>query len=358
MPPLAAAPAIHVDPAPDVLIVGAGAFGLWTARACRTRGLRIEICDAGRVGDAQGASGGPVGALAPHRPSPWTALKALQFEAIRDLPKRLAALEAETGCATGAARVGRAAPFVSAEARLRAEARLPEAALRWPGFRQWIEDAPPGLVAPHGVLRDDLTARLAPRPTAQALRTALPPQAIRDGDPLLDASDPRRPVLASGPRPAGATVLAAGVAIRELLPMPALEPEHGQAARLGAVLPSGTPLIQGPGLWIVPQPDQVAVGSTSERGREDLVTDAGLDALIAKARALLPALAEAPVLERWAGLRPRFASRGPLAGEVAPGLLVATGGFKIGLALAPSIGDAVAAVLSGEPNPLAPEFRP
>lgn len=351
-------PTIHVDPAPDALIVGAGAFGLWTARACRARGLRVEICDAGRVGAAEGASGGPVGALAPHRPSPWTALKALQFEAIRDLPGRLAALEAETGRATGAARPGRVALLASTEARLRAEERLPEAALRWPGFRQWIDDSPPGLVAPHGVLRDDLTARLAPRLAAEALRAALPPQAIRDGDPLRDASDPRRPVLASGPRPVGATVLAAGVAIRGLLCLPTLEPEHGQAARLGAVLPPDMPLIQGPGLWIVPQSDHVAVGSTSERGREDLDTDAGLDALIAKARALLPALAGAPVLERWAGLRPRLASRGPLAGEIAPGLLVATGGFKIGLALAPVIGEAVAAVLSGEPNPLAPEFRP
>lgn len=358
MPPHPATPAIHADPTPDALIVGAGAFGLWTARACHARGLRVEICDAGRVGAAEGASGGPVGALAPHRPWPWTALKALQFEAIRDLPDRLAALEAETGRATGGARLGRAAPLASAEARARAEQRLPEAALRWPGFRQWIEDAPAGLVAPHGVLRDDLTARLAPRPTAEALRAVLPPQAIRDGDPLLDASDPRRPVLASGPRPAGATVLAAGVAIRGLLSMPTLEPEHGQAARLGAVPPSGTPLIQAPGLWIVPQRDHVAIGSTSERGREDLETDAGLDALIAGARALLPALAEAPVLERWAGLRPRLASRGPLGGELAPGLLVATGGFKIGLALAPAVGEAIAAVLCGEPNPLAPDFRP
>ena len=70
----------------------------------------------------------------------------------------------------------------------------------------------------------------------------------------------------------------------------------------------------------------------------DLATDAQLDALIARARALCPALADAPVVDRWAGIRPRAKSRAPIVGPWPdrPGHYVANGGFKIGLAMAPA----------------------
>ena len=58
----------------------------------------------------------------------------------------------------------------------------------------------------------------------------------------------------------------------------------------------------------------VAVGSTSERDVADTTTDAQLDALIARAQAICPALAGAEVIDRWAGVRPRALSRAPLVG--------------------------------------------
>ncbi len=43
-------------------------------------------------------------------------------------------------------------------------------------------------------------------------------------------------------------------------------------------------------------------------------TDDQCDTLIAKARAMIPALADAPEIRRWAGVRPRSRTRAPMVG--------------------------------------------
>jgi glycine/D-amino acid oxidase-like deaminating enzyme len=66
------------------------------------------------------------------------------------------------------------------------------------------------------------------------------------------------------------------------------------------------------------------------------------------------------VIERWAGLRPKGPGPDPVIGAVpdAPGLLVATGGYKIGLALAPLAGRAVADLVEGRHAGLPAGFAP
>jgi hypothetical protein len=80
----------------------------------------------------------------------------------------------------------------------------------------------------------------------------------------------------------------------------------------------------------------VAVGSTSEKTWDRPGPDAGLEALITRARALCPALAQAPVAERWAGIRPRAPGNAPMVGPLAgfDRLIVAAGGYKTGLGIA------------------------
>ena len=58
----------------------------------------------------------------------------------------------------------------------------------------------------------------------------------------------------------------------------------------------------------------------------------------------MPALAEAPVVRRWAGLRPRARTRSPILGAWPdrPGHFVANGGFKIGFGIAPKVGAVLA----------------
>jgi glycine/D-amino acid oxidase-like deaminating enzyme len=119
----------------------------------------------------------------------------------------------------------------------------------------------------------------------------------------------------------------------------------GQAALL-RLDRRGAPQVYAGGLHVVPHGDgTVAVGSTSERAFDDpSATDAGLDDVIARARAAVPALARAPVIARWAGVRPRARSRGPVMGPWPgrPGHWIANGGFKIGFGLAPLAGETMA----------------
>jgi glycine oxidase len=121
--------------------------------------------------------------------------------------------------------------------------------------------------------------------------------------------------------------------------------EKGQAALL-AYGARNLPQLFADGLHLVPHDDgTVAVGSTSERVWTDAAaTDDRLEALIARARMAFPALATAPVLERWAGIRPRSSSRSPVLGvhPLWPEAFIANGGFKIGFGIAPKVGEVMA----------------
>jgi glycine/D-amino acid oxidase-like deaminating enzyme len=122
------------------------------------------------------------------------------------------------------------------------------------------------------------------------------------------------------------------------------------------------PQIFGDGLHIVPHTDgTTAIGSTSERDYDDPSgTDAQLDPLIEKARALCPGLRDAPVIERWAGLRPRAKSRAPMLGPhpTKPGAFIANGGFKIGFGMAPKCADLLADLVLEERDAIPESFRP
>ena len=135
----------------------------------------------------------------------------------------------------------------------------------------------------------------------------------------------------------------------------------GQAALLAANLGPNPPQLFVDGLHIIPHGDgTTAIGSTTERDAADPTgTDGALDALIAKARAALPALADAPVLERWAGLRPRAKSRAPMLGPhpTRPAVYIANGGFKIGFGMAPKTAEAMADLILENQNNIPESFR-
>ncbi|MDH3263416.1 MAG: FAD-binding oxidoreductase, partial [Paracoccaceae bacterium] len=138
------------------------------------------------------------------------------------------------------------------------------------------------------------------------------------------------------------------VALSEALARPVGAGVKGQAA-LFAHDAREAPQLYADGLHIVPHADgTTAIGSTSERHFADpAATDAGLDALIGRTRVACPALDAAPVLARWAGVRPRAKSRAPVLGPWPgrPGHFVANGGFKIGFGLAPGVGEALAELI-------------
>ena len=135
----------------------------------------------------------------------------------------------------------------------------------------------------------------------------------------------------------------------------------GQAAVLRADLDPESPVVFLDGLYVVPHEGGLAaVGSTSENRYDDpAATDAQLEDVIARARALMPALRDAEVVERWAGIRPKAIGRDPLVGPI-PGhenVIALTGGFKISFGMAHRLADsALDFVLGRGLAPLPPGF--
>jgi glycine/D-amino acid oxidase-like deaminating enzyme len=337
----------------EVRVMGAGVFGLCTALVLVRRGLAVEVVDPGGIG--AGASGGLVGALAPHAPDRWGAMQAFQLAALVAAPGWWAGVAAEGGVDPGYARTGRLMPLPDAAAVARAEARGAAAAAHWGGAGAWRVVPTPDGLAPRSATglcaQDTLTARIAPRRALAALAAAI---RARGGAVRAEPQAGRTPdvtVWATG---------AAGLAdLSADLGRDVGRGEKGQALLL-AQDAGDAPVIGDDGLWIVPHAGgTVAVGSTSERDWATPGPDAALDALKARAAALVPALAGARVIERWAGIRPRAASRLPLVGPWPgrPGVFVANGGFKTGFALAPAVAGLLGDLIAGDRDAIPDAFR-
>ncbi|GGD36713.1 NAD(P)/FAD-dependent oxidoreductase [Sinisalibacter lacisalsi] len=327
----------------DVTVRGAGAFGLAVAYACAERGARVRVVDPNGAG--AGSSGGLVGALAPHVPEHWNDKKAFQFEALAMGDDFWSAVARTGGRDPGYARSGRLQPVADAQALALAEARAETARELWQGRFRWeIVEARAewGPVSPTGLaIHDTLTARMAPRRAVAALAAAI---TALGGEIVTEAEDEGRVVWATGA--AGLTELSAHFGKTVGVPV------KGQSANLGFDA-RALPQVFADGVHIVPHGDgTVAIGSTTEREfTSPDKCDAQIDAVIARARAAVPALADAPVIERWAGLRPRARTRAPMLGAWPgrAGHFIANGGFKIGFGIAPMVGQVMAAlVLDGD----------
>jgi len=81
--------------------------------------------------------------------------------------------------------------------------------------------------------------------------------------------------------------------------------------------------------------------------------------VVARARAAIPALKDAPVIDRWAGARPRSRSRAPMLGAWPDraGHFIANGGFKIGFGMAPKVAQVMADVLLEDRDDIPNGFR-
>jgi glycine/D-amino acid oxidase-like deaminating enzyme len=317
----------------------------------------------------------------PHLPDRWNAKKAFQFAALVSIETEIAALEAETGLSAGYRRSGRLIPVTKPQNRDTAMGHARDAQSVWSmadrRFAFEVLDAAPiagwpGAEAmPHGLVHDHLAARLSPRGLLAVLKAALERQAkvtITQGvglsalDPAAGLASLDDGTLLSF----GHCVLAAGVDTFPLLQSlaPFAKPVgmgvKGQAALLRASVDPGLPVIFADGLYIVPHENGVvAIGSTSENNFAHAHgTDGLLDTLIEKARLMAPVLAEAPVVERWAGVRPKAIGREPMVGKHPDhgNLSLMTGGFKVSFGLAHALARAVLNEIEGGTLDVPPSF--
>ena len=342
-------------------------MGLWAAVHAERRGISTILADAGRLGG--GASGGLLGALMPHMPDRWSEKKQFQFDALVSLEADIAALEAETGLSAGYARSGRLIPLPRPHLNRIARGHSEDAERHWragvrrfhwhvldrPDVDGWVEAS----AGESGFVHDTLAGRVAPRSLMSVLIAFLQrAKHVRIMEHAVVARlDPDRGTAEIGGESIAFRhcILAAGhqsfPLLQDLTPglkQPLGQPVKGQAALLKADIDPTLPTIFLDGLYIVAhEGGHAAIGSTSENRFDDPAsTDAQLDALIEAARAIVPILRDAPIVERWAGLRPKAIDRDPMIGRHPghPRLVALTGGFKVSFGLAHRLAEAAVCI--------------
>jgi glycine oxidase len=342
----------------DLVVLGGGVAGYTTALACAERGLSSIILDTPRAGAASRAA---AGMLAPSVEELPPEMLGHAIAARDAYPAYLATLRERTGIdvpldrsgilqllAEGDLDVARASAHAGAELLMGgALADLEPAFAGQPGALLHANDG----AVDNVVLMDALERAASQTPAIQ-----------RIGAEVLSIDVEQRSALTRtrGRFSAAHLVLATGAWAGSMPGLPRsvpVRPVRGQLLRVGGGARVHH-VTYGAGGYLVPRGDSLLVGATSEEaGFESETSLAGLAALRQIASRAIPALAGAPVVDHWAGLRPMSLDTYPILGTdpLAPALIYACGYSRNGILFAPWAAAQLAALMAGEPAPaLAP----
>jgi glycine oxidase len=360
----------------DVVVIGAGAIGLASALALARRGA--SVCVLERTSPGAGASSTAAGVLGMQMECRADGpLGRLSIASLKMYRGWVEDLVAQTGIDVGMRACG--GMNVAFEP---SDVDAVEAWAAWPsqlGFGTERLDASsalalepalsPGIA---GAVRFPAEARIDPPLLMKALSIA----AARAGVVVRSGALVRR-VAVEGGRVSGvlleegtlvaarSVVLAAGswstlVEGTPLLP-DAVRPARGQIVELVADAPPVKHIVYGPGCYLSPRDDgRVLIGSTIEFvGFRPGVPAGAVQALLAAAIRVVPALADVSLSRAWSCFRPATPDELPMIGPTAvDGLHVATGHFRNGIVLTPITAAIIAAAVSGEPAPAGLDVAP
>jgi glycine oxidase len=159
-------------------------------------------------------------------------------------------------------------------------------------------------------------------------------------------------------------VIAAGTWSSFLVPSaPTITPVRGQMVCLESKPQLTRHVIFSPRGYLVPRRDgRLLAGSTSENaGFAKRVTAGGIESILRQALEIAPTVANLPIIDTWAGLRPRAADGLPVLGPCGEidGLFYATGHYRNGILLAPLTAELISeAIVAGKTSPLLAPFSP
>ena len=343
----------------DTAIIGGGILGLWATRHAIKRGEKVILLEKRKIG--AGASGGFLGALMPHMPDNWNAKKQFQFDGLDSLDAVIADLEDETGVSCGYRRCGRIMPIPNEKLFQQIDRRIKGADENWQGRYHMTRIPVPGdewinpEIASFGVQKDTLSARINPRQYLAALDAYVRPrcelhEAAEVAGIVMSRSEGKVQLKTGDIVTAAKVVVANGFEAYPLLQpfmghtnqnKPIGRGVKGQAVLVEFSHNDELPIVYHDGSYVVPhEGNRVAIGSTSvnEWQHQDANSFDEEDMeFYHRAIELVPSLKDAPIIDKWAGVRPRNTLEGrgtePFFGGVEgyENLIALMGGFKITL---------------------------
>ena len=352
----------------DALVVGGGIIGLAVARALRLRGIRkVTLLERARPGLE--ASHAAAGMLAPQveadRVDDFLALACRS----RDLyPAFARELHEETGIDIELDQTGTLLLSFNEEDEEKARARRAWQTRAGLSVEQLTTEETLSLEpfvsrAVRGALRFPRDWQVENRLLASALAVACERLQVR-----LHADTNVESILTKSGRVVGVEtergVISAPVVIvacgawsslisggDKLAPALSIEPVRGQMLCFAANPQRTRHVVYSPRGYIVPRRNgRLLAGSTLEHaGFDKRVTAEGRRAIQAQALEIAPGIASLPLLDAWAGLRPRAPDDLPVLGmsTETDGLFYATGHYRNGILLAPVTGEVLAEQVTG-----------
>ncbi len=324
----------------DAIILGAGIIGLSLARELRRHGASVLIIERSEPG--REASHAAAGMLAPWGGDLPPSLQSLAVASARMYPEFVAEIEDESGDKVDLRDQGAIVFFSEHE-----HGELPDGSA--PLTPEELRKLEPCLSA-NGRAAKLQDRSVDPRALAQASFHAARHHNVdvvsgsqvteirREGEGLSIHTTHSHYSAATVVNCCGAWAGQIKVQGAETCSVPA-RPVKGQM--LSVVAPQRGLLqhvVRAPEVYLVPRSDgRILIGATvEEAGFDKRVDPADIRRLHQQAAKLVPQLAEAKMLEAWAGLRPSTPDDLPiLSATEVPGYFVATGHFRNGILLAP-----------------------
>jgi glycine oxidase len=336
-----------------VAVIGAGAIGLSIAWRLLQRGARVDVYERDTVGrGATWASAGLLAATAGHGGPAGSPLDALCRRGLALWPAFARELHEASGMDVGLRTEGTlvvaldAAEAAALGGAFDAWRAAGDDAQRWLGHDE--------VAAREPALADAVVAaRFCPddqQVDARRLAAALAEAVRRLGGAIHERAD-----VAVDALDADVVVLAAGAwsaHVRGAPPVP-VRPLKGQMIALRMTEPVLRHVVFAPDAYLVPRDGgRLLVGATvEERGFDVTVTDDAVRALREAAARAAPGLADAPLLDAWAGLRPATPDGAPILDRVTDGLIVAAGHGRNGILLTPVTAEVIAEIALGGAMP-------
>lgn len=340
----------------DAIVAGAGIIGCSIARELARRGLRVLALD--RQEPGKEASWAAAGMLTPAAESSEAQpLVAFANASLALYTEFVEQVEQTSGRKTDYRRDGALEVFFGDAAEDLLRAWL--SALRSAGFRpeplsaidlRRMEPAlaPDALAGAYLADEGAVDNRLLAAAVAEAARReGVDLRAGVEVTRILSANGRVTGIQASSERfSARHVVLAGGCYTGQIEGAERYAPTIPARGQMAALRPEGMPVrrvVRGPA-YLVPRADgRLLVGATVEHvGFVKAVTLGGITRLLGDAVRMIPALAAAPIVETWSGLRPDTPDHLPILGPTdVEGLWLATGHYRNGILLAPATAQAL-----------------